>query len=801
METLVKDLRYGFRSLLRRPGFTLIALIALALGIGANTAIFSLVNAVLLKPLPFPEPDQLVWAWGNIRNAGNRASVSPPDFLDFRSQNKTFEQFAASGTLPLAVNLTGSGEPERLSASGVTGNYFQALRVQPSLGRGFTLENERPGQDLVAVLSYALWQSRFAGDASIVNKSIVLDGRSFQVIGVMPKNFTFPQSADLWVPLNFDSDPEMKLRKAHFLRPIGRLKPGVTLSEAQADTDAISLGLENVYPDSNTGWSLRLVSLREQLVGNTRGTLFILFGAVGFVLLIACANVANLMLVRAATRQKEIALRAALGASRIRLIRQMLTESVLLAVIGGALGVLIAVFGVDLLLKLSEGSIPITADVKIDATVMMFTLLLSLGTGLLFGLVPAFRTLRSGLTDSLKEAGRTGGGQLRSRTRSLLVVFECAVAVVLLIGAGLLVRSLVELLKTNPGFETDGVLTMRLDLARKKYDTPEKAARFFGGLESQIGRLPGVEAVGLITELPLSGQLNDMPFTVEGRPPVSIDQAFDFDFRRVNRDYFKALQIPLLRGRNFTEQEVEQSSKVLLVSEQLVTTVFPNEDPIGKRLQLVMGPDLWEIIGVVGDIRDRSLNAQPFGAMYMPTRQTGRSNLVVRTQGDPLNLVGPIRREVHAIDPEQPISAIRTMNDWIDTSVAAPRFNTLLLGLFAGVALLLATTGIYGVMSYVVAQRTHEIGVRMALGAGRWNVLNLVLRQGMGLVLVGVVLGLFGAFALTRVMSALLFGVTAKDPFTFAAVAMLLALVAFVACYIPARRATKVDPLVALRYE
>ena len=801
METLLKDLRYAFRSLLKRPGFSLIALIALALGIGANTAIFSLVNAVLLKPLPFPEPDQLVWAWGNIRNAGNRASVSPADFVDFRSQNKTFEQFAASSTTALSLNLTGSGEPERLTASAVTGNYFQALRVQPSLGRGFTLENERPGQDQVAILSYALWQSRFAGDASLVNKSIVLDGKSFQVIGVMPKNFTFPHSADLWVPMNFDSNPEMKLRKAHFLRPIGRLKPGLKLSDAQADTDAISLGLESLYPDSNTGWSLRLVSLREQLVGNTRGTLWILFGAVGFVLLIACANVANLMLVRAATRQKEIALRAALGASRIRLIRQMLTESVLLAVIGGGLGVLIAVFGVDLILKLSEGSIPITAEVKIDATVMMFTLLVSLGTGLLFGLVPAFRTLKLTLTDSLKEAGRTGGGQLRSRTRSVLVIFECAIAVVLLIGAGLLVRSLVELLKTNPGFEADGVLTMRLDLSRKKYDTPAKAAQFFRGLESQIGQLPGVEAVGLVTELPLTGQPNDMPFTVEGRPAVSIDQAFDADFRRVNRDYFKALQIPLLRGRNFTEQEVEQSSKVLLVSQQLVTAVFPNEDPIGKRLQFVMGPDMWEIIGVVGDIRHRSLVTQPFATMYLPTRETGRDNVVIRTHGDPLNLVGAIRREVHAIDPEQPISALRTMNDWIDTSVAAPRFNTLLLGLFAGVALLLATTGIYGVMSYVVAQRTHEIGIRMALGARRWNVLKLVLRQGMGLVLIGVVLGLLGAFAVTRVMSSLLFGVTAKDPFTFGVVAMLLAMVAFVACYIPARRATKVDPLVALRYE
>lgn len=800
MDTLLKDLRYGLRGLLKRPSFTLIAVIALALGIGANTAIFSLVNAVLLKPLPFPEPDQLVWAWGNIRNAGNRASVSPLDFLDFRSQNKTFEEFAAASTQPLAVNLTGNGEPERLSASGVTGNYFQALRVQPSLGRGFTLDNERPGQDQVAVLSYALWQSRFGGDSAIVNKNIVLDGKSYQVVGVMPQNFSFPHSANLWVPMNFD-DPDMKVRKAHFLRPIGRLKPGVTLSDAQADTDAISRTLENQYPDSNTGWSLRVVSLREQLVGNTRGTLFILFGAVGFVLLIACANVANLMLVRAASRQKEIALRASLGASRIRLIRQLLTESVLLSVIGGALGIVIAMFGVDLLLKIGEGSIPITADVKIDGTVMVFTLLVSVGTGLLFGLAPALRTLRLSLTDSLKEAGRIGGGELRSRTRNLLVVFECAVAVVLLIGAGLLIRSLVELLKTNPGFEPDQVLTMRLDLARKKYDTAEKAAQFFRNLETQVGQLPGVEALGMVSELPLSGQLNDMPFSVEGRPAVTIDQAFDADFRRVNRDYFKALQIPLKRGRNFTEQEVEQSAKVLVVSENLVAAVFPNEDPIGKRLQFVMGPALWEIIGVVGDIRDRSLSSQPFATMYLPTRALSRANLVIRAQGDPLNLVGAIRREIRTLDPDQPVATIRTMNDWIDTAVATPRYQTLLLGVFAAVALLLATTGIYGVMSYVVAQRTHEIGIRMALGARRGNVLNLVLRQGMGLVFIGVVVGLIGAFAVTRVMSALLFGVTAKDPFTFVAVAVLLAVVAFVACYIPAWRATKVDPLVALRYE
>ena len=800
MDTIIKDLRYGFRSMLKRPGFTAIALLALALGIGANTAIFSLVNAVVLQPLPFENPDQLVFVWGNIRNASNRASVAPPDYLDFRSQNKTFEEFAASGTRPTALNLTGVGEPERLSASNITGNYFQTLRVTPFIGRGFTLENEKPGQDQVAVLSYALWQKRFGGDASVVNKTIVLDGKTYEILGVMPRTFTFPHNADIYVPINFESSPDMKWRRAHFLRPIGRLKAGFRISDAQADTDTIAAQLEKLYPDSNAGWSLRLVSLREQLIGSSRGTLLILFGAVGFVLLIACANVANLLLVRAAARQKEIALRAALGASRMRIVRQMLTESVLLAVVGGALGVLVATFGVDLLIKLSEGSIPITADVKIDATVLAFTFLLSVATGVLFGLVPALRTLKLSLTDGLKLASR-GAGEIRNRTRSLLVVFECAIAVVLLVGAGLLVRSLIELLKTDPGFDSEHVLTMRIDLAQKKYDTPEKTSQFYSELQRRVGGLPGVEAIGFVTELPLSGQLNDWAFNVEGRPPVAANEGFGADFRRVNQNYFQALRIPLLRGRHFTEQEVEQSAKLLVVSEQLVNAAFPNEEPLGKRLLLGGGNEGWEIIGVVGDIRHRSLELQPYAAMYLPTRQPGGTNLVIRSKGDPLHLVGAVRREVQAIDPDQPIAAVRTMNEWIDRAVASPRYRTVLLALFAGVALLLASTGIYGVMSYTVAQRTHEIGVRMALGARGLDVLRLVVRQGMGLVLIGVIVGLLGAFALTRVMSALLFGVTARDPFTFVVVAVLLAMVAFVACYIPARRATKVDPLVALRYE
>lgn len=802
MDTLLQDIRYAIRGFLKRPGFTAIALIALALGIGANTAIFSLVNAVLLRPLPFTEPSRLIWVFGSVRNGTNRASVAPLDYLDFRQQNSTFEQFAALFVVPQPVNLTGNGEPERLSAAAVTGNYFAAMGATPMLGRGFQIANEQPEQNQVAVLSYALWQRRFAGDPAIVGKTVMLAGKSSEIIGVMPQEFSFPQTAELWVPLNFDSGPEMKQRKAHFLRPVGRLKPGITLAQAQADMDAVARHLEEQNPDSNTGWGLRLVPLQEQLVGNIRPTLLILFGAVGFVLLIACANVANLLLVRAASREREIALRTALGAGRLRIVRQMITESVLLALGGGALGGLLAIWGIELLVKLGAGSIPSTARVKVDLTVLAFTFAVSVSTGVLFGLAPALRTLKLNLTETLKEGGRSGSeGSPRNRIRSVLVVIESAVAVVLLIGAGLLIRSFMRLQDTSPGFDSHGVLTMRIELPRAKYPTPDKAANFYAQLEKRVAGLPGVESAGLISELPLSGQPNDMPFTVEGRPPLAPDQKLGADFRRINDQYFKAMHIPLLRGRNFTAQEAHEAAKVIIISDLFAQQIFPNEEPLGKRLVTSFRNEPHEIIGVVGDIRHRTMEADPLPAMYLPTIQTGSMNLVLRTAGDPANLASGVRREVQAIDPDQPVAAVRTMDDWIDNSFAASRYRTALLGLLALVALVLASTGIYGVMSYSVAQRTHEIGVRMALGARRFDVLRLVVSQGMVLVLVGVAVGVAGAFALTRLMETLLFGVTAKDPLTFVAVAALLTLVAFVACYIPARRATKVDPLEALRYE
>jgi putative ABC transport system permease protein len=803
MQTLWQDLRHGARMLLKNPGFTVIAVFTLALGIGANVAIFSVVNAVLIQPLPFAEPDRLVWVWGNIRNGGNRASVSPLDYLDYRAQNTTFEQFATTYSGLAPFNLTGVGDPERLEGAVASGNFFQAMGVGAAMGRAFLPENEKTGQDQVVVLSQGLWRQRFGGDPSIVGKSLTLDGRKFEVIGVMPPEFDFPQGARLWTPMNFETAEGMRQRKAHFLRPVGRLKTGVTLAQAQADMDAVARRLEAQYPESNTGWNLRMVPLRDQLVGNIRPTLQVLFGAVGFVLLIACANVANLSLVRAATRRKEVAVRMALGAGRWRIARQMLTESLLLALAGGALGVFLATWGVELIVAFSGNNIPPSARIGIDRVALGFTLGVSLLTGLLFGLAPALQAVRPRLSETLKVGGK-GASQSapRNRTRSLLIVFETAVAVVLLIGAGLLIRSYIRLQNVNPGFDAANVLTMRINLPRDKYNSSEKAGSFWGRLQESLASLPGVEAVGMITELPLSGQLNDTPFSVEGRPPVEPNQRFGSDFRRINQDYLRSMRIPLRRGRGFTAQEVRQNATVVLVSETLASAVFPNEDPLGKRLLLgITGQTPFEIIGVVGDIRHRALEAAPAATMYLPMLSTGGTNLTIRAAGDPMSLTTAARREVMAIDPDQPIAAVRTMEQALSESVSAPRYRTTLLGLFAAVALLLAAIGIYGVIAYTTAQRTHELGVRMALGAQSKDVLRLVIGQGIKLALAGVLLGLGGALALTRFVNTLLFGVNATDPLTFAGVALLLTLVALLACWIPARRATRVDPLVALHYE
>jgi putative ABC transport system permease protein len=797
MLNLRQDLRYGGRMLAKSPGFTLIAALSLALGIGATTAIFSVVNAVLIQPLPFVQPERLFYGTGNIRDVTNRAAVSPLDYLDYREQNKSFAPLAAMIVVPVPFNMTGKGEPERLSSAIVTGDYFETFGVRPALGRVFTRENERPGEFQVVVLSHGLWQRRFGGDPNIINRTVTFDGKSFTILGVMPREFRFPQTAELWAPMSFEAFPEMKQRKAHFLRLVGRLKDGVTAAQAQSEFDGIARHLEELYPDTNRNWSLALHPLGEYLTGDLRPTLLILLGAVGLVLAVACANVANLLLVRATERQKEIAIRTALGAGRGRIIRQMFVESLLLALIGGGIGVLIAAWGVDLLTAFSASEIPSTATIRLDAMVLGFTFGISVLVGLLFGLAPALAALRVNLQEALKDSARGATGR-RGRLQSLLVVVESAVAVMLLIGAGLLIRSLITLQNVSPGFEAENVLTMRLDLARQKYDTSEKMGAFYEELRRRIASLPGVEAVGLVSELPLSGQPNDLPFTIKERPSTNPDERLDADYRRTGGDYFRAMHIPLRRGRHFTDQEVRQNAPVVVITDELARRHFPQEDPLGKHL-IVFGEREHEIIGIVGDVRHRALESDPWSMMYLPSQGLGWSNLVIRTQVEPLSLAAMVRREIAAIDREQPVANIKPMTEWVSESAATPRYRTILLGLFAALALILAAVGLYGVISYTVAQRTHEIGIRMALGASRRDVVSLVLGQGMKLSLVGSGIGLLLAAVFSRVLGNLLYGVSARDPLVFIGVAALLTVVALIAAYLPARRATRVDPLVALR--
>ena len=799
MQTYWQDLRYGARMLLKKPGFSLIAILTVALGIGANTAIFSIVNAVLLRPIPYPEPEQLIWAWGNYRGGTNSASVNPLDFLDYRTSNKSFAQFGASFSFGSFVTLTGNGEPERLRSGVVTANFFDVFGIKPVLGQSFIAEHEQAGRGQVTILSYGLWQRRFGGDSSLIGKPLILNGQSYTVIGVMPAEFQTPIPAELWAPLPVQiltSD-----RKAHFIRPIGRLKPNVTLAQAQAEIDSIARRLEETYPEDKN-WSLRLVSLQEQMIGNIGQSLWTLLGAVGFVLLIACANVANLMLARAASRYREMAVRAAMGARRRRIIRQLLTESLLLSLAGGVLGVLLSVWAVDWLVSISAGTIPAWARVDIDLRVLGVTLAATMLTGLIFGLTPALKASKPNLVETLKEGGR-GASDSKSynRARGLWVVSEIALAVVLLISAGLLIRSFIRLQQIYPGFNVENVYTLRLDLPDGRYRQPEQVENFYDRLQQRLAALPGIEVVGTVSELPMSGQANDFRFHVEGRPRDE-GNVVTADYRRVNQDYFRAMKIPLLRGRQFTEEEVRTSSQVVIISEELARQFFPNEEPLGKRLLIDVGRDLpFEIIGVVGGVRHRGLTGSMYQTMYSPSLRRLTNNLVMRTSTARLDLAAEVRKAVAAIDKDLPVPALRPMEQLLAGTIARQRMNTFLLSALATLALVLAVIGIYGVMSYAVAQRTHEIGVRLALGAQAGNVLRLVLKQGMTLALIGVALGLIASFVLTRLMRTLLFNTDPKDPLTFTTIAALLAFVALLACFFPARRATKVDPMVALRYE
>ncbi|MGE0128236.1 MAG: ABC transporter permease [Blastocatellales bacterium] len=804
MHSFWQDLRYGARMLLKNPGFTLVAVITLALGIGANTAIFSVVNGVLLSALPYPQSDQLTMVWLDNRRQGIRDDItSYPNFQDWRNQNKTFQGMA--GVRSLNVNLTGAGEPEELRAATVSSNFFQLMGVGPAQGRGFTAEEEQPGKDKVVILSHGLWQRRFGGDPGILNKTISLNGESHTVVGIMPPGFQFPTKAEIWAPLA----PNERLRAARgafWLPVVGRLKSGVTRAQAQADMDVVARQLEQQYPNL-AGYGVNVVPLHEQTVGNVRRALLVLLGAVGFVLLIACANVANLLLARAATRQREVAVRAALGASRWRLVRQLLTESVLLSVAGGALGVLLALWGLELLLDLSPANIPRLDNIRLDGRVLGFTVGLSLLTGLIFGLAPALQTSHLELGETLKEGGRTGaGGSRAQRIRSAFIVAEVALTLALLISAGLLIRSFWRLQQVAPGFKTERVLTMKLALPRSKYAEGAKATAFFQQLQERLSTLPGVEAASAVSTILLPKLANSSNFTIENRPPDPREQSLELPFDAVQPNYFQTMSIQLLSGRTFSEQDASDKPRVAIVNETFVKRYFPNEDAVGKRFTFGDGnnnPQWITIVGVVRDTKRQGLDQPIRIESWFPHAQAPSRSMqvVLRTTGDPLALAGAVRDAVWSLDRDLPIPKMETMEQILSESVAQRRLNMLLLAIFAAVALILAAVGIYGVMSYAVTQRTNEIGIRMALGAQMGDVLKLILAQGMKLALIGVGIGLIATIALTRLMSSLLFGVSATDPLTFAAIALLLTVVALLACYLPARRATKVDPMIALRYE
>ena len=819
MRTLTQDLRNGFRTLLRSPSFAAVALIALAVGIGANTAIFSVLNAVILRPLPYQDPGRLVMVRELIPKVGpNPIPLSAADVVDFAHQNRVFDGVA--GFEGLTFELSGGDQPERVDAARVNAALFPTLGVAPLLGRTFTSEEDQPGRR-VAVLSYGLWQRRFGADPDVVGKTVSLDRMGYTIIGVMPRSFAFPiqglsffRPASLWVPMAFSSE-ELKNRGDNFnIGVVARLKPGVTLARATADAAAIAHGIQETYPAEVRGdltLGAVVTPLDEVVVGDVRTLLLILAGAVGFVLLIACANVANLLLTRSAERRKEIAIRAALGAGRLRLLRQFLTESLMLALAGGALGLLVAKWGTDILVALAPASIPRAQESSLDLPVLGFTLALSLLTGLIFGTVPAWTASRTHLAETLKEGGRESTGAPHRRLRGALVVSEVALALVLLISAGLLIKSFVRCRETDPGFQPERLMTMSLALPDSTYKQATQIRSFYRQLIDRTQALPGVKAAGASTDLPLEGAWTRI-FTVEGYHPPPGEQLNMCSHSMILGGYLQALGVPLIRGRIFTDQDRPGSVPVIVVSKSIADRFWPNQDPIGKRLKwgLPQSSDPWlTVVGVVGDVKQAGLDQPTRPHTYEPWAQADDSmvqfasalNLAVRATADPVALAGMVRSQVWSLDKQLAVADVKTMDQVVQESMAPRRFNMFLLAVFAIVSVFLAAIGIYGVISYSVAQRTHEIGVRMALGARRSDVLGLVVREGMASALIGVALGLIGALAITRLMSSLLYAVRPTDPVTFVGVAVLAAAVALLASYIPARRATKLDPMVALRYE
>ncbi len=808
MQDLWQDLRYGARMLGKNPGFTFIAVITLALGIGANAAIFSVVNSVLLRPLPYQDPDRLMMIRETKLPQFPEFAVAAGNFLDWQKQNTVFERLVA--THPASFNLTGTGDPELLRGLRTSSDFCALLGVRPQIGREFSPDEDQPGRNQVVILSYGLWQRRFGGDPAIVNQTITLDGQNYTVIGVMPSTFYFlERNYELWTPMAF-SPQQAQNRGGHTISGvIGQLKPGVTVDQARTELSAIAERLAVEYP-VNAGWNVKLMPLMESTVGRIKPALLVLLGAVAFVLLIACANVANLLLARATGRQKEIAIRTALGASRGRTIRQLLTESVLLSLTGGAVGLLLANWGVKVLLALAPQNLPRMRDVSLDGRVLAFSAAITLLTGLIFGLVPALQASKPNLAETMKDAGRgsTEGGR-RQLIRNSLVVLEVASALVLLAGAGLMIKSFMRLQNVDPGFNPDNALTVSVSLPQRKYPEPNQRVAFFQQLIEKVKPLPGVQSVGATSLLPLSYDDLVGGFVIQGQPPLLPGTIQSTNYYSVSADYFTAMGIPLLRGRFFIEHDLINSPPVVIINETMAKKMFPDDDPVGKRLTFD-NPDnnpTWvEIVGVVGDVKHYALDRETTMQTYGPYTQDSASNmtLVARTTGDPTNLSAAIRREVLNLDKEQPVSTISTLDQFVSTSIAQPQFSTLLFGIFAVVAMLLASIGIYGVLSYSVTQRTPEIGIRLALGAQTSDVLRMVVRQGLLLAGVGIICGVIIAVILAKLLtgfSELLYDVKATDPLTFMVIAIVLMCVALAACYLPARRATRVDPMLALRNE
>ncbi len=805
MQTLLQDLRYGARALIRTPGFTLVAILMLALGIGANTAIFSVVNAALLRPLGFKQPEQLVMVFSKTSGEA-RGSVSIPDLVDWRAQSQSFSQLSA--VTPQSVNLTGRAEPGRVIGGFVSSDFFKTLGVEPALGRAFLSGEDQAGAERVAIVNPVVWRDRFGADPGLVGQTLTLNGQLFTVVGIMPEGFRFPYSdIDVWIPVQYH--PGFSLdRKSAAVEVIGRLKPGVSERQAQAEMDTIAARLAQQYPEANKDRGVTLVNLQAMVVERVQPLLLALLGAVGFVLLIACANVANLMLSRAVGRSKELALRAALGASRFRLVQQLLTESLMLSLAGGLVGLLIGIWGMDALAASSGIALPFGVQVKLDPVVFGFTFGVTVLTGVLFGLLPALRFSRPDLNDALKEGGRSSGANLgRSRLRSALVVTQIVLAIVLLTGAGLMARSFVNYLRVDPGFDSKNLLTLEYRVPRNKYPEPKQQQQFHEEVVARVQALPGVQSAALVMSVPHGAGIGESGFVLPDRPAPPEGQEPRAQVNRTDANYFRTMRIPLLKGRTFSAQDQPDTPRAMVINQTMARHFWPNEDPIGKQVQLLGSDVKATIIGVVGDIKHGSLDERESAQIYLAYSQRPDifGSLVVRTSGDALSFSKAVRDAIWSIDKDQPVWKVRTMEFLLDRSLGGQRFMVQLLGIFSLLALLLASVGIYGVMSYAVSQRTNEIGIRMALGAQAGDVLRMIMRQGMTLTLIGIAIGMMATFGLMRLTGLLLvnqlFGVSATDPLTFLAIGLLLTLTALLACYLPARRATTVDPMIALRCE